>query len=349
MDGNHQDSVPNTISLRQGRRANGSLGSRRIAKSAKKARAVKEAAAEADLLQMIIDSFPDLIYVKDTQSRFLISNLACARALGALHPKEIINKSDFDFFPKEFAERYFADEQALLKSGQSFNVMESLLEKTTGKIRWIHTTKVARRDGNGEITGIIGIGRDVTDLQRAREASNDELQKRTGQLFHERLLLRTLIDNLPDCIYAKDLAGRKTLANRADLKNLHCKTEAEAIGKSDFDFFSREIAEQFWADDQKVIQGKPVINREEYLPDGVWLLTSKLPLRDTAGRIVGLIGVGRDITQQKRMQTQLAYEQHLLHSLLENSPARIFFKDLESRFVRFSNSKAHGTLDSMRT
>ena len=96
--------------------------------------------------------------------------------------------------------------------------------------------------------------------------------------------MRTLIDNLPDCIYAKDAAGRKTMANPADLKNLRCKTEAEAIGKNDFDLFSREIAENFWLDDQKVLQGHPVINREEYFIDEEgrkrWLLTSKLPMRD---------------------------------------------------------------------
>jgi PAS domain S-box-containing protein len=125
----------------------------------------------------------------------------------------------------------------------------------------------------------------------------------------DRLLLRTLIDNLPDCIYAKDAAGRKTMANPADLKNLRCKTEAEAIGKNDFDLFSREIAEKFWLDDQKVLQGHPVINREEYFIDEEgrkrWLLTSKLPLRDQRGTIVGLVGIGRDITDIKQAEAKL--------------------------------------------
>jgi len=128
-------------------------------------------------------------------------------------------------------------------------------------------------------------------------------------ISQDRLLLRTLIDNLPDCIYAKDSAGRKTLANPADLKNLRCKTEAEAIGKSDFDLFPAEIAARFAADDQNVIQGKPVINREEYFFDETgqkrWLLTSKLPLRDQGGTIVGLIGIGRDITDIKQAEAKL--------------------------------------------
>ena len=73
----------------------------------------------------------------------------------------------------------------------------------------------------------------------------DASPARTDEILQERLLLRTLIDNLPDCIYAKDAAGRKTMANPADLKNLRCKTEAEAIGKSDFDLFPKEIDEKF--------------------------------------------------------------------------------------------------------
>jgi PAS domain S-box-containing protein len=132
---------------------------------------------------------------------------------------------------------------------------------------------------------------------------------RTAEISHEQLLLRTLIDNLPDCIYAKDTAGRKTMANPADLKNLRCQTEAEAIGKSDFDLFPKEIAEQFWADDQKVIQGQPVINREEHFFDETgrkrWLLTSKLPLRDQDGKIIGLVGIGRDITARKEAEAKL--------------------------------------------
>jgi PAS domain S-box-containing protein len=121
--------------------------------------------------------------------------------------------------------------------------------------------------------------------------------------------MRTLIDNLPDGIYAKDMAGRKTLVNSADLKTMQCKTEAEAIGKTDFDYFPRDVAEKFWADDQRVIQGYPVINREEYFMDDKgrqrWLLTCKLPLRDQNGKIIGLVGIGRDITVRKRAEDAL--------------------------------------------
>ncbi len=194
--------------------------------------------------------------------------------------------------------------------------------------------------------------KDIAELTRAKKTSSAELQRRTIELSRDRLLLRTLIDNLPDCIYAKDTAGRKILANPADLKNLRCKTEAEAIGKTDFDLFPREMAEKFWADDQKVIGGEPVIDREEFLPgEGghkVWLLTSKLPLRDQSGQLAGLIGIGRNITKQKEAEARLAYEQRLFRQLLEALPENIYFKDRESRFVRVSHSKAESTLQTVR-
>ncbi len=296
------------------------------------------------LLRTLIDNLPDYIYVKDRGSRFLINNLAHTRILGATHPDELAGKTDFDYFPKEIAAKFFADEQALMQSGQALDCVESVVDKATGTLRWLQTTKIAQRDGSGKVIGLIGVSRDITEQKRAEEVlrqSRDELEQRvaerTAQLSLERLLLRTLIDNLPDGVYTKDAAGRKTMANPADLKVMGCKTEAEAIGKNDFDLFPKEIAEKFWADDQKVIQGQQVINREEFFLDEEgrkrWLLTSKLPLRDQNGAIAGLVGIGRDITDYKQAEESLTRERLLLRTLIDNLPDLVFVKDPRSRFI----------------
>ena len=188
--------------------------------------------------------------------------------------------------------------------------------------------------------------------QTARGNLGNRIVERTAQLSQEHLLLRTLVDNLPDAIYAKDAAGRKTMANPADLKNLRCKTEAEAIGKSDADFFPPEVAKKFYDDDQKVMHGEPVINREEYFFDEAgrkcWLLTSKLPLRDQHGTIVGLIGIGRDITERKLAEDKLAFERGLFRTLMEYLPESIYFKDLQSHYVRVSQAKIKKNLQLVR-
>jgi PAS domain S-box-containing protein len=125
----------------------------------------------------------------------------------------------------------------------------------------------------------------------------------------ERNLLRTLIDNIPDAIYVKDIDSRKTIANLADVHNMGLQSEAEVLGKDDFGLFPKEIAEGFVADDQAVIQtGQPVINREEYVMNAQgekrWLDTSKVPLRDEKGQTIGLVGIGRDITERKKAETE---------------------------------------------
>jgi PAS domain S-box-containing protein len=87
-------------------------------------------------------------------------------------------------------------------------------------------------------------------------------------------------------------------------------SEAEIIGKTDFDFYPKELAEGFFADDQSVIRtGQPVLNREEYLLDEhgekQWLLTSKLPLKDKEGNIIGIVGIGHNITDRKHAEEEI--------------------------------------------
>jgi PAS domain S-box-containing protein len=143
------------------------------------------------------------------------------------------------------------------------------------------------------------------------------MQKETElKLTAERNLLRTLINNLPDAIYIKDITGRKTMANPAELKNMGFETEAEAVGKSDFEIYPQDLAAGYFADDQAVIQtGKPVINREEKVVspnhEVRWVLSSKIPLRDAGGNIIGLVGIGRDITDKKHLEEQFLRAQRM--------------------------------------
>ena len=136
-------------------------------------------------------------------------------------------------------------------------------------------------------------------------------RKRVEQsLADERNLLRTLVDNVPDFIYAKDSEARFVLVNMACVRGAGYSKPEEALGKTDFDYYEHELAARYFADDQKVLQaGQPLLQHEEPSVDAdgnqLWLSTNKVPLRDSQGKIYGLVGTGRDITEHKRAEAEL--------------------------------------------
>jgi PAS domain S-box-containing protein len=154
------------------------------------------------------------------------------------------------------------------------------------------------------------------------------IQELEEKLKWERRILRAIVDNLPMAVYAKDLEGRKILANKVDLQNMGMASEEEVLGKTDFDMFPRHIAESFWQDDSQVLKsGEAVIDREELLAESNgeqrWQSTSKLPLRDETGKIVGLVGFGQDITVEKnlaqenaRVQARIREQQEMVEKMI---------------------------------
>ena len=139
----------------------------------------------------------------------------------------------------------------------------------------------------------------------------DERQPERDQsaLLRERNLLRTLIDNLPDFIYVKDAERRFITANPAVARLMGVKSPDDLIGKRDEDFYPERAAAQFKADEEKVFHGEPVISKSEPNTDHhgrvTEILTTKVPLRDNAGKIVGLVGISRDITELKQRERDL--------------------------------------------
>jgi len=135
-------------------------------------------AHERNVLRTMIDLIPAFIYAKDAHSRFTASNKLVANRMG-VEPEDLIGKTDFDFFPREMAEKFFADEQALIKSGKPLIDREEIaFDKTRGTDRVILTSKVPLRDADGNLTGIVGTGFDITERKAAEErlASSDRLE-----------------------------------------------------------------------------------------------------------------------------------------------------------------------------
>jgi PAS domain S-box-containing protein len=162
-------------------------------------------------------------------------------------------------------------------------------------------------------------GRAIVRYNRAAVASAGAA-KEAEQILREQELLRTIIDNLPDCIYAKDTRGRFVLNNTAHIVSFGVNSQEDLKGKSDFDFFPEELAKKFFADEQAIIEsGQAILNQEQYKPvkrgdqsSKRWGAASKVIWRDAQGNVLGTVGITRDIHQSKTAQEALAKSEEKL-------------------------------------
>ena len=139
-------------------------------------------------LRTLIDHLPDYIFIKDTESRFVVNNRAHTEMLGYEQPADLAGKTDFDVFPRELAERYYADEQKVIETGEPLIGREEETVSRTGKHQWVSTTKVPLRSRDGEIIGLAGMSRDITARKEAEEALAEafsELEKFTYMVAYE--------------------------------------------------------------------------------------------------------------------------------------------------------------------
>ena len=191
-------------------------------------------------------------------------------------------------------------------------------------------------------------GGEAMVLRHTTDELEQRVQDRTQELAHGQFLLRTLLDNIPDSIYFKDTKGHFLRSSKAQAQRFGLTDPAQAIGKTDFDFFKKEHAEEAFADEQQIIQtGQPLVGIEENSPlaDGTerWVSTSKLPLRNKEGNILGTFGISREITERKRAEQTLAKERNLLRTLVDNLPDLVSIKDLKGRYV-FDNAAHRAVL-----
>ncbi|MCA9052403.1 MAG: PAS domain-containing protein, partial [Planctomycetaceae bacterium] len=267
--------------------------------AAERERAQADLHRQTQLLEGLMEAIPDNIYFKDRDGRYLLINRAKAQRSGLADPAVAVGKTDFDFFPTDHAQRATAAERRIMDTGQPQVDVEERLVWPDGSISWMSSTKVPLRDAVGSVIGTLGVSRDLSAHHAVQEA-----------LSQERDRLRTLIDNLPDLIFIKDADCRFLTVNRLLVQMYGCEHETDLLGKSDYDFRPKELADVYHADDQRVIRtGEPLVNREETFrtDDGEqrWVLTTKVPLKLPDGRIGGLVGIARDITSRKLAEQEL--------------------------------------------
>lgn len=259
-----------------------------------------ELAKANELLYTVINNLPDYIYVKDNKSRFLLANDASVRSLKLTTLDELIGKTDFDLFPPELAERFYADERKVVESGQSLiDQEETIIDRTTDSILWFLTTKVPLRDAQGNVVGLVGLSRNITERKHAEE----ELRK-----------LSRAVEQSANAIIITDLTGTIEFVNPAFPRTTGYSSE-EVIGENPRILKSGKMAsdvyEELWDTISRgeVWQGE-LINKKKN-GELYWQFATISPIKDQEGKTTHYLAVNEDITNLKNAQSQLIQAEKL--------------------------------------
>jgi PAS domain S-box-containing protein len=186
-----------------------------------------------------------------------------------------------------------------------FFEQEYRLRRADGAYRWVHVHTVTKWKKPGEVAYFLGYLFDITQRKKTEEL-----------LDRERSLLRSLVRTIPDLVWLKDPNGAYLLCNLT-FEKFFGASEAEIIGKTDYDFVDSKLATFFRNKDLEAIAaGGPSINTEwiTFASDGhrALLETIKTPMCDSEGRLIGVLGIGRDITDMNEVQETLRNSQRML-------------------------------------
>ncbi|HUQ93989.1 MAG TPA: PAS domain-containing protein [Bryobacteraceae bacterium] len=259
---------------------------------------------QTNILQSVLTSIRDGVVVADTAGKFLFFNEAAGRVLQA---------GQTDAGPGGWTEHYGLflpdtitpfppDELPLARAikGEIKDDVEIFVRnRWQPEGAWLTVTARPLRGKDGVLRGGVAVLNDTTERRRVHEI-----------LTQERNLLRTLIDQLPEYIFAKDEQSRYLLANAALMRAQGISTRDQIAGRTDSDFFPQHLTERYRAGDEAVLRsGQAMVDEEEPFVDQegntAWISTTKVPLRDAGGSIIGLVGICHDITVRKHNEERI--------------------------------------------
>jgi two-component system, cell cycle sensor histidine kinase and response regulator CckA len=273
-------------------------------------------------LQTLIDTIPSPIFYKDTDGRYLGCNSSFESFFG-LPKASIIGKTVYDLVSEELADKYTEADLSLFRN-PGVQQFESDLISNDDVPHTVLFIKGTFLNLHGKVAGLVGVMIDITELKKTEDALRKSLQlyqSLADKLYQKQSLLHALIDSIPDLIFYKDNTGVYMGCNKS-FEVFAGQTEANLVGLTDLDIFPREVADLFREMDQQMLSQRSTRRNEEWVdyPDGrhVLLETIKTPYYDQEGNVLGLIGISRDITEQKwadgerkKLQSQLHQAQKM--------------------------------------
>lgn len=262
---------------------------------------------ERNLLRTVIDAVPESIYVKDRQHRLVLNNLAHKRAIESFSSAEQIGKTVFELYPPQLATQFYANEVQLFQSSAPFfNIEENSLSPEGDSITTL-TTKIPLHNLQGELVGLVGITRDVSELKAGEEA----LRRSERELRESQKKLQMVLDTIPVRVFWKDRDSVLQGCNRLFAQDAGFDNVAEFLAHEQANWLVKQISpDRYRKEDLTVIEsGIPLLEYEQLFKrstgEELIIQTSKFPLRDEAGKIVGLLGLYMDITARREAEQAL--------------------------------------------
>lgn len=279
---------------------------------------LKNLSSNMEKLDNIIKYAPEMIYWKNTNSIYLGCNDQFAFAANLQDRNDIIGKSDYELPWHIQAKKFCSDDKEVIVTGNPKLNIEDLLQLKDGKQGVVITNKVPLRDLNGAIIGVLGIATDITERKKSETALQ---QSKSTQEELERL--NNIIRYAPDFIYWKDKNSIHLGCNDRFAHTVGYKNREDIIGKSDFDFPWKAQAEKYKLDDEDVIKtGTPKLNIPDIVitADGqeLQVISNKVPLCDSTGAVIGVLGITTDITHQKQTEHDLKDAKEAAESALQS-------------------------------
>ncbi len=286
---------------------------------------VDETLHKADeLVKAVVHSSPVALTALDCNDNVVMFSPAAEKMFG-WRAEEVLGKP-LPYVSQVERESHHAILSQLM-GGQSLENVELRRKRRDGTYVDFQLSTAPIFDAQGKVIAYLGVMNDITERKRAEEklkryaadletarAAQDrhslELAQLVEELARERDLMRLLMDSVPDFIYFKDRESRFIRINKALAQAFGLGDPAQAVGRTDFDFFTPEHAQLAFADEQEIIRtNQPVVAKEEKetWPDGreTWASTTKMSLHDVKGATIGTLGISRDVTERKQVEEDL--------------------------------------------
>lgn len=302
--------------------------------------AVQQLHTARDRNQRYLDIVQTIFIALDHEGRVSMANRAGCALLGQSE-SDLLGKLWFKCFvpPSANAEAALHAFQRVVagdnQSGEEKSDYAILDGK--GQQRLIAWRLSALTDADGQIAGVLCTGEDTSERRQAEK-----------ERAHEHSLLQALMDTLPDHVYFKDRESRFLLANAAMAKSFGVSDPSKVVGRTDFDFFTEDHARQAFEDEQTVIRSNQPFRTEEKetWPDrpDTWVSTTKVPLRDEEGNVIGTFGISRDITARRhteeKMQSQVV-ELTTLNKKLSETQSQLLQSEKMAAIGQLAAGVAH--------